>query len=176
MCYANRRNRPRIDYIATGNARQPIASLCTLVLRAPPVKLGWTGWNAVARSSGYTARLSAAADARATAVVSADRTSPAVRPVCAACPCAWCITSGRFDLWSRIAAETTAELDQTLGKIGGVKSSENDPSEHQTRPTRLIVVKECLKTEQVLISPPALDAKRYEQRKGAPHDGSNSPR
>ncbi|MGJ8629002.1 MAG: Lrp/AsnC family transcriptional regulator [Sulfitobacter sp.] len=116
------------------NARQPIADLArTLGLARTTVQARLDRLERNGTIIGYTARLSAAADAplHATALVSIEpRTGPAVLARLRSLPGVRVVhtTSGRFDLLVQIAATTTEELDETLDKIGearGVKSSES---------------------------------------------------
>ena len=83
--------------------------------------------------AGYTLRSSAvtAPPLRATVLVSIEpRSGPAVLSRLKSLPGVEVVhtTSGRFDLLVQVAAATTAELDDTLDRIGearGVKSSES---------------------------------------------------
>lgn len=83
--------------------------------------------------AGYTLRGSAATRPalRATVLVSIEpRTGPAVLARLRGLPGVELVhtTSGRFDLLVQVAARTTAELDDTLDRIGearGVRSSES---------------------------------------------------
>ncbi len=116
------------------NARQPVADLArqlNLARTTVQARLDRLERNGIVL--GYTARLSAAVDAplHATALVSIEpRSGPAVLARLRSLPGVRMVhtTSGRFDLLVQIAAETTAELDETLDKIGesrGVKGSES---------------------------------------------------
>jgi len=117
------------------NARAPVAQLARrLGLARTTVQARLDRLEASGTVAGYTIRLGARAGAariRATVLLQiSPRAGPAVLarlksmpPVERAHTC-----SGRFDLILQLAADTTAELDQTLDRIGradGVVSSES---------------------------------------------------
>ncbi len=116
------------------NARLPVAELArTLGLARTTVQARIERLENTGVIEGYTLRLSAAARAplQATVLVSIEpRTGPAVLSRLRSLPGVEVVhtTSGRFDLLVQVSAATTAELDETLDRIGearGVLSSES---------------------------------------------------
>ncbi|WP_204115075.1 AsnC family transcriptional regulator [Shimia biformata] len=116
------------------NARTPVSLLARrLKLARTTVQARIERLESSGAISGYTLRLGEIARPRirATALVSIElRTGPTVLARLKSLPAVEAVhtVSGRFDLLVQIAADTTAELDDTLDRIGeakGVKSSES---------------------------------------------------
>ncbi|MGD9861753.1 MAG: Lrp/AsnC family transcriptional regulator [Pseudodonghicola sp.] len=116
------------------NARTPVTDLARrLGLARTTVQARIERLERTGAICGYTLRASAvsAPPLRATVLVSIEpRSGPAVLARLRGLSGVEVVhsTSGRFDLLIQIAAETTAELDETLDRIGeakGVRSSES---------------------------------------------------
>ena len=116
------------------NARMPIAMLARrLGLARTTVQARLDRLETSGIIAGYTLRLGAEARPRirATALLSIElRSGPSVLQRLKTLPAVETVhtSSGRFDLVVELAAENTAELDETLDRIGetrGVKSSES---------------------------------------------------
>lgn len=116
------------------NARAPVSDLARkLGLARSTVQARIDRMETAGAISGYTLRSSAATapPLRATALISIEpRSGPAVLARLKSLPGVEVVhtTSGRFDLLVQVSATTTAELDDTLDRIGeakGVKSSES---------------------------------------------------
>ena len=116
------------------NARMPIAMLARrLGLARTTVQARLDRLETSGVIAGYTLRLGAEARPRirATALLSIElRSGPSVLQRLKTLPAVETVhtSSGRFDLVVELAAENTAELDETLDRIGetrGVKSSES---------------------------------------------------
>ncbi|TDE41158.1 Lrp/AsnC family transcriptional regulator [Antarcticimicrobium sediminis] len=116
------------------NARAPVTDLARrLGLARTTVQARIERMEAAGVIAGYTLRASAATapPLRATVLVSIEpRSGPAVLARLKSLSGVEVVhtTSGRFDLLVQVAAATTAELDDTLDRIGeakGVKSSES---------------------------------------------------
>lgn len=116
------------------NARMPVTDLARrLGLARTTVQARIERMETTGVIAGYTLRASAATrpPLRATVLVSIEpRTGPAVLARLKSLSGVELVhtTSGRFDLLVQVAARTTAELDDTLDRIGearGVRSSES---------------------------------------------------
>ncbi len=116
------------------NARMPIAMLARrLGLARTTVQARLDRLETNGAIAGYTLRLGAVAHPRirATALLSIElRSGPSVLQKLKTLPAVETVhtSSGRVDLVVELAAESTAELDETLDRIGetrGVRSSES---------------------------------------------------
>lgn len=116
------------------NARAPVSELARrLGLARTTVQARIERMEKAGVIAGYTLRANSATQPplRATVLVSIEpRTGPAVLARLKSLPGIEVVhtTSGRFDLLVQVAAGTTAELDDTLDRIGearGVRSSES---------------------------------------------------
>ena len=116
------------------NARRPVADLARqLGLARTTVQARIERLENSGVISGYTLRASAATRAplQATVLISIEpRSGPEVLSRLHSLPGVQVVhtTSGRFDLLAQVVAQTTAELDETIDRIGearGVKSSES---------------------------------------------------
>lgn len=116
------------------NARRPVAELARqLGLARTTVQARIERLETTGMITGYTLRASAATRSplQATVLISIEpRSGPDVLSRLRSLPGVQVVhtTSGRFDLLAQVVAKTTAELDQTIDRIGearGVKSSES---------------------------------------------------
>lgn len=116
------------------NARRPVADLARqLGLARTTVQARLERLEATGVISGYTLRTSAATrpPLQATVLISIEpRSGPEVLTRLRSLSGVQVVhtTSGRFDLLAQVVAQTTAELDETIDRIGdarGVKSSES---------------------------------------------------
>ncbi|OUS36889.1 AsnC family transcriptional regulator [Rhodobacterales bacterium 56_14_T64] len=116
------------------NARRPVADLARqLGLARTTVQARIERLETTGIISGYTLRASAATrpPLQATVLISIEpRSGPDVLSRLRSLPGVQVVhtTSGRFDLLAQVVAQTTAELDETIDRIGearGVKSSES---------------------------------------------------
>lgn len=116
------------------NARRPVADLARqLGLARTTVQARLERLEATGVISGYTLRASAATrpPLQATVLISIEpRSAPEVLARLRSLSGVQVVhtTSGRFDLLAQVVAQTTAELDETIDRIGdahGVKSSES---------------------------------------------------
>lgn len=116
------------------NARRPVADLARqLGLARTTVQARIDRLETTGIISGYTLRASAATrpPLQATVLISIEpRSGPDVLSRLRSLPGVQVVhtTSGRFDLLAQVVAQTTAELDETIDRIGegrGVKSSES---------------------------------------------------
>ncbi len=116
------------------NARRPIADLARqLGLARTTVQARIDRLETTGMITGYTLRASAATrpPLQATVLISIEpRSGPDVLSRLRSLPGVQVVhtTSGRFDLLAQVVAATTAELDETIDRIGdarGVRSSES---------------------------------------------------
>lgn len=116
------------------NARRPIADLARqLGLARTTVQARIDRLETTGMITGYTLRASAATrpPLQATVLISIEpRSGPDVLARLRSLPGVQVVhtTSGRFDLLAQVVAQTTAELDETIDRIGearGVNSSES---------------------------------------------------
>jgi len=116
------------------NARRPIAELARqLGLARTTVQARIERLEITGMITGYTLRASAATrpPLQATVLISIEpRSGPDVLSRLRSLPGVQVVhtTSGRFDLLAQVVAQTTAELDETIDRIGearGVRSSES---------------------------------------------------